>query len=198
MCEFKRNLTFRILPFLVAFSLGLGATIYLGSYAKDLLIKSVRQKKVLVDTQVVSVPDADFPALLERLPIKSAGIKVRATVGANGRVISVTPEHTLYTNADQSRPNAISVTDKMMLQNELEYALSRQVDGTVFALGVDEANQGVFEVVVTGNFLTPAESSNGCGEIVLTFDSGGRILWQGDTARGRHSVCSVSKAGPIF
>ncbi|HZJ47300.1 MAG TPA: hypothetical protein VFD63_26215 [Pyrinomonadaceae bacterium] len=198
MCEFKRNLTVRILPFLVAFSLGLGAAIYLGSYSKDLVIKAVRQKKVLVDTQVVSVPDVDLPALLQKLPIKSVGTKVRATVGVDGRVISVTPEHTLYINADQSRPNATSLADKMMLQNELEYALSRQVEGTVFAVGADEANKDVFEVVVTGNFVTPAESSNGCGEIVLTFDSGGRILWQGDTARGRHSVCSVSKAGPIF
>lgn len=195
MCEFKRNLTVRILPFLVAFSLGLGAAIYLGSYGKDLLLKSVRQKKVLVDTQVVSVPDVDFPALLEKLPIKSAGIKVRATVGANGRVTSVTPEHTLYINADQSRPNGISLADKMSLQNELEYALSRQVEGAVLAVGADEANQDVFVVVVTGNFVIPAESSNGCGEIVLTFDSGGRILWQGDTARGRNSICGVKEAG---
>ena len=198
MCEFKRNLTVRILPFLVAFSLGLGAAIYLGSYGKDLVFKAVRQKKVLVETQVVSVPDVDLPALLQKLPIKSVGTKVRATVGADGAVISVTPEHTLYINADQSRPNATSLADKMMLQNELEYALSRQVEGTVFAVGADEANKDVFEVVVTGNFVTPAESLRGCGEIVLTFDSGGRILWQGDTARGRHSVCSVSKAGPIF
>jgi hypothetical protein len=189
MCEFKRNLTVRILPFLVAFSLGLGAAIYLGSYGKDLLIKTVRQKKVLVETQVVSVPDVDFPALLAKLPIKSAGIKVRATVGADGRVISVTPEHTLYINADQSRPNATSIADKMMLQNELEYVLSRQVEGVVFAVGADEANKDVFEVVVNGNFVTPAESSKGCGEVLLTFDSGGRILWQGDTARNR-SACS--------
>ena len=188
MCEFKRNLTVRILPFLVAFSLGLGAAIYLGSYGKDLLIKTVRQKKVLVETQVVSVPDVDFPALLEKLPIKSAGIKVRATVGTDGRVISVTPEHTLYINADQSRPDATSIADKMMLQNELEYALSRQVEGTLFAVGADEANKN-FEVVVNGNFVTRAESSKSCGEVLLTFESGGRILWQGNTQRNRNEGC---------
>jgi len=61
-------------------------------------------------------------------------------------------------------------------------------------VGADEANKDVFEVVVTGNFVTPAESSNGCGEIALTFDSGGRILWQGDTARDRNSICGVKEA----
>jgi hypothetical protein len=193
MCEFKRNLTVRILPFLVAFSLGLGATIYLGSYGKDLLLRAIRQKKVLVDTQVVSVPDVDFPALLKTLPIKSVGTKVRATVGADGRVISVTPEHTLYINADQSRPDDMSLAEKMRLQNELEYALSRQVEGTVFAVGVDEAKQDVFEVVVTGDFTSPGEFSfpEGCRQVELTFESGGRILWQGNTQRNRIEGCST-------
>ena len=193
MCDFKRNMTVRILPFLVAFSLGLGAAIYLGSYGKGLLIRSVRQKTVLVDTQVVSVPDADFPNSLQKLPIKGVATKVRATVGADGRVISVNPEHTLYINADQTRPNATSLADNMSLQNELEYILSRQVEGTVFAVGTDEANQNVFEVVVTGNFLAPGGTSfsNGCGQIVLTFDLGGRVLWQGNTQRNRNEGCST-------
>jgi hypothetical protein len=191
MCEIKRSLIVRVLPFLLAFSLGLGAAIYLGSYGKDLLIRSVRQKKVLVDTQVVSVPDADFPDLLLKLHIKGAATKVRATVGADGRVTSVTPEHTLYINADNSRPSGSSLATNMILKTELENILSRQVEGTVFAVGMPEAEQGGFEVVVSGNFLTPGESSssNGCGQIVLTFDADGRILWQGNTERNRNSRC---------
>jgi hypothetical protein len=193
MCELKRSLTIRILPFLVAFSLGLGAAIYLESYGKDLLIRSVRQPKVLVDTQVVSVPDADFPDSLLKLDIKGAATKVRATVNADGRVTSVTPEHTLYTNADNSRLGGRSLATTMNLQSELEYILSRQVEGTVFAVGKSEADEGGFEVVVTGNFLTPAEasSSNGCGQIVLTFDLGERILWQGNTERNRNAGCGA-------
>jgi len=191
MCEFKRSLAVRILPFLVAFSLGLGSAIYLGSYGKDLLLRSVRQKKVLVDTQVVSVPDADFPDSVLKLHLNGVATKVRATVNADGRVASVRPEHTLYINADNTLSSGPSLSSNMLLQKELENNLSRQVEGTKFAVGAEDAEQGGFEVVVTGNFLIPVEtmSSSGCSQIVLTFDSGGRILWQGNTERNRSNRC---------